>query len=160
MVNTQPLASLCAPEFMQRRQMLVGHRPCRGFKPSRQTVTSASRCGCRHRKTCRGHASSAATLFRICATGLLRYHQPLPTGSWLRGVFRQLASDGYEQLVHIRSSLRTGFHEEDAIVARIDSASSGSTLRFELRSDLFPASAMTMFGFPWRCNSFTHCLAR
>ena len=37
---------------------------------------------------------------------------------------------------------------------------SGSTLRFEFRSDLLPASAMTMFGLPCRCSSFTHCLAR
>ena len=40
------------------------------------------------------------------------------------------------------------------------SASSGSTLRFELRSDLLPASAITMLGLPCRCSSFTHCLAR
>ena len=37
---------------------------------------------------------------------------------------------------------------------------SGSTLRLELRSDLLPASAMTMFGLPCRCSSLTHCLAR
>ena len=41
-----------------------------------------------------------------------------------------------------------------------DSSSSGSTFRFELRSDLLPASAITMFGLPCRCSSFTHCFAR
>jgi hypothetical protein len=37
---------------------------------------------------------------------------------------------------------------------------SGSTLRFELKSDLLPASAITMLGLPCRCSSFTHCFAR
>ena len=41
-----------------------------------------------------------------------------------------------------------------------EARTSGSTLRFEFRSDLLPESAMTMLGLPCRCSSFTHCLAR
>mmetsp|Transcript_25639 Transcript_25639/g.85458 ORF Transcript_25639/g.85458 Transcript_25639/m.85458 type:complete len:212 (-) Transcript_25639:319-954(-) len=41
-----------------------------------------------------------------------------------------------------------------------DSASSGSTLRLDAKSDLLPASAITMFGLPCLCSSFTHCFPR
>merc|ERR550537_569917 len=39
-------------------------------------------------------------------------------------------------------------------------ASSGSTFRFDAKSDLLPASAITMLGFPCRCSSRTQLLAR
>ena len=39
-------------------------------------------------------------------------------------------------------------------------ASSGSTFLFALRSDLFPAKAMTILGLPWRCSSLTQLFAR